>query len=73
MGKEDLLAISVEEARQRLGVSRTLLYQAVQTGQVPSLRIGRRILIPISALNSVLANATRANQKSKEDHRRIDK
>ena len=40
------LTLSVEEARKLLGISRGLFYEGVHTGQIPSIRIGRRILIP---------------------------
>ena len=56
MVKEDTvrLVLSVEEARRLLGLSRGLMYEAVHNGQVPSVRIGRRILIPRVALERML-------------------
>jgi excisionase family DNA binding protein len=48
------LALSVEQARLRLGLSRGLMYEAVKRGEIPSIRIGRRILIPKSALLRLL-------------------
>ena len=59
MVKEDVvrLVLSVEEARRLLGLSRGLMYQAIRTGQVPSVRIGRRILIPRRALEQMLDKA----------------
>lgn len=50
------LVFSVEEARRLLGLSRGLMYQAIRNGQVPSIRIGRRILIPRAALERMLEN-----------------
>jgi excisionase family DNA binding protein len=43
----------VELARV-LGVGRNGAYQAVSRGEVPSIRVGRRILIPRAALERVL-------------------
>ncbi len=56
MQKEDTsrLVFSVEEARKQLGLSKGLMYEAIRTGQVPSVRIGRRILIPRRALEQML-------------------
>ena len=51
---EDRFVLTVAEAMVKLGVSRGLLYEAVRTGQVPSIRIGRRILIPRAALDRLL-------------------
>lgn len=48
------LVLSVEEARQQLGLSRGLMYEALRSGQIPSIRIGRRILIPRVALERLL-------------------
>lgn len=54
-------AFSVEEARRLLGLSRGLMYEAVRTGQIPSLRIGRRILIPRAALEQLLNGSSSHN------------
>jgi excisionase family DNA binding protein len=48
------LVYTVAEARQTLGISRGLMYEAIRTGTIPSVRIGRRILIPKTALERVL-------------------
>jgi excisionase family DNA binding protein len=44
------LVYSVPECAEALGVGRNTAYAAVKSGQLPSIRIGRRILIPKSAL-----------------------
>ena len=49
------LTITVEEAAQRLGIGRNTAYEAVQRGEIPSLRIGRRLLVPVAALERLLA------------------
>ena len=49
--------LTVEEAGQRLGLSRPSAYQAVKRGEIPIIRIGRRILVPVAALDKLLANA----------------
>jgi excisionase family DNA binding protein len=43
---EQRLTMTVEEAARILGVSRATAYDAVSRGEIPCLRIGRRILIP---------------------------
>jgi len=50
----DRLVFTVNEARQKLGISRGLTYEAIRTGKIPSIRIGRRILIPKAALQRLL-------------------
>ena len=44
------LTLTVEEAARLLGVGRRTAYEAVRTGALPSVRLGRRILIPRKAL-----------------------
>lgn len=51
------LVFSVEEARKQLGLSRGLVYEAIRRGEIPSIRIGRRILIPCAALKQLLEEA----------------
>ena len=51
---EERLTMTVEEAAQALGVSRSLAYDAVRTGQIPSIKIGRRVLVPRSQLADML-------------------
>jgi excisionase family DNA binding protein len=46
----DRLTYSVAEAARVLGISRSYCYELVQGGQLPSLRLGRRRLIPRAAL-----------------------
>ncbi len=47
--------MTVTEAATCLGVSRYAAYQAVREGSIPSIRIGRRILVPVQALEALLA------------------
>jgi len=40
------LTYEVTEARDRIGLSRNAFYKAVSVGEIPSVRIGGKILIP---------------------------
>jgi len=59
---EDRLVFTVEEAAQLLGISRSFAYEAVQRGDIPSMRIGRRILVPKAALERFLAEASLSDE-----------
>lgn len=48
------LTMSVEEAALALGISRAFAYQAVYRGEIPHIRIGRRVLIPRAALEKLV-------------------
>ena len=40
------LVVTVEEAAVLLGISRSLAYELVRQGEIPSIRLGRRLVIP---------------------------
>ena len=48
------LTLSVEDAGKRLGISRGLAYALVASGEIPSLRLGRRLVAPVRALEAML-------------------
>lgn len=56
MSEKHPLALTVPDAARQLGVGRNTLYNAVKRKEVPHIRIGRRLLIPWSALESFLAS-----------------
>jgi excisionase family DNA binding protein len=51
---EDRPTLTVEEGRALLGIGRSAMYDAIERGDVPSIRIGRRIVIPTAALRRML-------------------
>ena len=51
---EDRVTITVDEAARLLGISRTTAFQAVRSGELPAIRVRRRILIPVVQLNALL-------------------
>jgi excisionase family DNA binding protein len=53
-GRDHRLTISVEEAGQLLGISRGLAYALVSRGDIPSIRLGRRIVVPRRGLEQLL-------------------
>jgi len=53
-GMEDKLTLSIEEAAKVLGIGRNLCYERVKTGEIPVIKIGRRLLVPKKALEKLL-------------------
>ncbi|MDP9388849.1 MAG: helix-turn-helix domain-containing protein [Actinomycetota bacterium] len=51
------MTLSVEEAASVLGISRALAYELVRRGELPRLRLGRRIVVPRRALEDFVASA----------------
>lgn len=54
MTNEQRLVLTVEEAAKLLGISRPSAFEGVRRGEIPHIRIGRRILIPKAALEQML-------------------
>ena len=46
--------ISIAEIAEKLGVSRAYVYQLQKDGKLPSVRLGRRVIVPLPAWNQWL-------------------
>ena len=60
---ETPLLVSVPEAARLLGVGTTFGWAMVRNGEIPSVRLGRRVLVPRAALEQ-LAGTHQAQQTS---------
>jgi excisionase family DNA binding protein len=45
---------TLAETAEILGVSRGTVYEAARAGQIPTVRVGRRWLVPTAALEKML-------------------
>jgi excisionase family DNA binding protein len=54
--------VSVDEAAAMLGIGRGSAFRAVRAGEIPSVRIGRRVLVPLAALERLLNGEEAARQ-----------
>ena len=57
MQNDERLTYDVGTAAKLLGLSRNSAYHACLTGQIPHLKIGKRILIPRVAIQKLLESA----------------
>lgn len=46
--------MTIDEAREFVGLSRSSAYAAAASGELPTIRIGRRLLVPTAALRRLL-------------------
>jgi excisionase family DNA binding protein len=53
----DRWTVTVEEAAEMLGISRSSAYECVHRGELQALRLGRRLVVPRSALEEMLGGA----------------
>ena len=65
---QDLLdrevTVSVPEAASILGISRSLGYQLVADGEIPSIKVGKRIIVPTEALRAMLRTVAPASSSN---------
>ena len=69
MSSNDKLTFSVPEAAEVLGISRALAYELVARKQLPAVRLGRRLLVPRHAIDTLLhqgGSVTRTNSSANE-------
>ena len=51
------MTVSVEQAAIILGISRGAAYEHARAGAIPTIRLGKRLLVPKVALEKLLASA----------------
>ena len=52
------LTLSVPVAAAMVGIGRSTLYELVRSGDVRSVRLGKRIVIPITVIEALLRGET---------------
>jgi len=52
--EEEKLTYTVEEAGKLLGISRPFAYQMANTGKLPVIRFGKRMVVPKKAIEKML-------------------
>jgi len=52
---EERLTLTIDETAKLLGIGRQLAYNRAKTGEIPVIKIGRRLLVSRSALAKLLA------------------
>jgi excisionase family DNA binding protein len=53
----DRKTITVPEAGKQLGIGRSAAYEAAKRGEIPTVKIGRRMLVPRDAVDHMLSRA----------------
>jgi len=61
------LAVTVPEAAEMLGVGASVVYKYVRAGLIPHVRIGRRIVIPLKALEEWMEQKAQEAWRSYDD------
>ncbi len=50
------LTLTVDETAKCLGIGRNSAYEAIARGEIPVIRVGKRLLVPKAALEILLAS-----------------
>lgn len=56
--QEERRVYAPKELMTLFGLSKTAVYQGIERGEIPSIRIGRRILVPRDAVDRLLRGET---------------
>ena len=52
--EEVRMTFTIQEAAARLGIGRNAAYEAANRGDIPTIKIGKRLLVPKAALDRML-------------------
>jgi excisionase family DNA binding protein len=52
--RKSAVTMSIPDAAKELGVGRNQAYEAARRGEIPIIRIGKRLLVPVAALQAML-------------------
>ena len=52
--KDECKKLTVPEAAKALGIGRNAGYEAARRGEIPTIRIGKRIVVPRAAFEQML-------------------
>jgi len=64
------LTYTVTEAAELLGISRSSAYECVHRGEIPSLTLGRRVVIPRRALEALLDGGPARSEPARSERGR---
>lgn len=71
IASDDLLlrrrTVTVTEFAAIVGVSRSLAYQLVTEGRIHAVKVNRRIVIPLSAIDRFLEDTASARESAQQD------
>ena len=56
--EENCLTYSIAEAADKLGIGKNQGYEAARRGEIPTIKIGKRVLVPRAAFDRMLGQGT---------------
>jgi excisionase family DNA binding protein len=68
LGPYERVVLTVEQAGALLGLSRGSAYLAARRGQLPTLKFGSRLVVPVAALEKLLASVEPGQGQAADGH-----
>lgn len=65
------VTMSIPSAGEKLGIGRNAAYEAAHRGEIPVIRIGKRLLVPVAAFEAMLAVQSKQQLAAAELVRRL--
>jgi excisionase family DNA binding protein len=62
----EVLTVSIPEAGQMLGISRNQAYECAKRGEIPTIKLGARIVVPRVALMRMLEGASQPRDSKQQ-------
>jgi excisionase family DNA binding protein len=69
--KDQRLTLTIPETARRLGIGRNQGYEAARRGEIPTVRLGKRLVVPVAALEAMLSVKSQQEIAAAELLRRI--
>jgi excisionase family DNA binding protein len=70
---EEQPTMTVEEVAAALRLSRASAYRAISRGEIPSIRLGRRLVVPTAALRDMLFLRVATSEAAVAHRAQVDK
>lgn len=62
---ERRVSVSVEDAAQMMGVSKDAIRYAIQTGQLRSRKLGRRVLVSVKGMHEFMGDEPKSRTRAR--------
>jgi len=69
----DQILVTVEAAARLLSIGRSLCYELIASGQLPRVKVGRRTLVPVSALHEWVDRKLLADRLASESAKQAER
>ena len=70
-GGMERFTLTIPEAARRLGIGRNQGYECARRGEIPTIRVGKRIVVPLAAFEAMLVVQSKQQIAATELLRRL--